>query len=391
MQKRAILIANSASMIDHFNRDNIAILKSLGYEVTVAANFREGNSSTSERVNEFANELNGQGIEIVDLPIPRKLSQIMSAFRSIRKLKKYLEDNPCEIVHTQTPFGGVVGRIAAKKYRRDGISKVIYFVHGFHFYKGAPLKNYLIYYNIEKYLIRYTDCLITLNQEDYTTALRKFKKTNVRYVPGVGIDTKLLSEKNIDISKKRRQLGLPVDHTLVLNVAELIPRKNVETTIRAFAKVSEENIGLVICGKGVLEHALKELCRELGIEKKVFFLGYRTDIIEIYKSCDIFLFTSYQEGLSVALMQAMATGLPIVASDIRGNRDLLHPYEGARSSSYLVSPDDVELFAKKIQILIKDSEERKLLGQENINNCEEYFDIKIAHEKMCNIYNELVL
>ena len=164
-----------------------------------------------------------------------------------------------------------------------------------------------------------------------------------------------------------------------------------ETTIRAFAKVSEENIGLVICGKGVLEHALKELCRELGIEKKVFFLGYRTDIIEIYKCCDIFLFTSYQEGLSVALMQAMATGLPIVASDIRGNRDLLHPYEGARSSSYLVSPDDVELFAQKIQILIKDSEERKLLGQENINNCEEYFDIKIVHEKMCNIYNEQVL
>lgn len=391
MQKRAILIANSASMIDHFNRDNIAILKSLGYEVTVAANFKEGNSSTSERVDEFAKELYGQGIEIVDLPIPRKLSQIMSALKSIRKLKKYLEENPCEIVHTQTPFGGVVGRIAAKKSRRDGISKVIYFVHGFHFYKGAPLKNYLIYYNIEKYLTRYTDCLITLNQEDYNTALRKFKKTNVRYVPGVGIDTKLLSEKNIDIRKKRLQLGLPVGHTLILNVAELIPRKNIETTIRAFAKVCEEKTGLVICGKGVLEESLKELCRELGIEKKVFFLGYRTDIIEIYKSSDIFLFTSYQEGLSVALMQAMATGLPIVASDIRGNRDLLQPYEGARSSSYLASPDDVELFAQKIQILIKDTEERKLLGQENINNCRKYFDIEIAHEKMCNIYNELVL
>lgn len=389
MQKRAILIANSASMIDHFNRDNIAILKELGYEVTVAANFKEGNSSTNERVNTFAKELDQQGIEIIDLPIPRKLSQIKSALKSIRILKKYFQKNPCQLVHSQTPFGGVVGRIAAKESRREGTAKVIYFVHGFHFFKGAPLKNYLVYYNIEKYLTKFTDCLITLNQEDYSTALRKFKNTNVKYVPGVGIDTINLFEKDVDINRKRKQIGIPENHTVVLNVAELIPRKNIETTIRAFAKACGDDTSLVICGKGALEQQLKELAANLGIEDKVHFLGYRTDIIDIYKCSDIFLFTSYQEGLSVALMQAMATGLPIVASDIRGNRDLLEPYEDSKSSEYLVKPDDVDTFAEKLKYMIDNADERRTIGKENMENCHKYFDIKIVHEKMSEIYKEL--
>ncbi len=152
MNKRALLVANSASMIDHFNRDNIAILKSLNYEITVAADFHHGNSSTKERINEFKSELLEQEIEVLPLSIPRSLAHIPEMFKSISRLKKHIAEHPYEIIHTQTPFGGVVGRLAAKKTRKQNKTKIIYFVHGFHFFKGASAKNHIIYYNIEKYL-----------------------------------------------------------------------------------------------------------------------------------------------------------------------------------------------------------------------------------------------
>ena len=98
MEKHALLIANSASMIDHFNKDNIRILQDMGYTISVAANFQEGNSSTVERIHAFASELAAQDIEIIDLPIPRKITELGKAFKSIRILKRYMRNHPCQIV-----------------------------------------------------------------------------------------------------------------------------------------------------------------------------------------------------------------------------------------------------------------------------------------------------
>lgn len=390
MNKRAMLVANSASMIDHFNRDNIKILKEMHYEITVAANFREGNSSTKERIRSFSHELSEQGIDIIDLPIPRKLTQLSNMFSSIHTLKKYLAKHPCELVHTQTPFGGVVGRLAARQARRRGITKVIYFVHGFHFFKGASLLNRLVYYNIEKYLSRFTDCLITLNHEDFDAARNRFHHPDVRYVPGIGVDTDAISNMETDISAKRKELCLPADRHIILTVAELIHRKNVEGTIRAFAGMTDRDSILVICGKGTLKSSLQALAEDLCIADRVFFPGYRTDILDIYHIADIFLFTSYQEGLPVSVMQAMAAGLPIVASDIRGNRDLLGAGEGTKASDYLIDVCDTNAFAAALDELLADSDKRRILGDENKKRCRESFDISIVHTLMETIYHEIV-
>lgn len=384
-----MLVANSASMIDHFNRDNIGILKNMGYNITVAANFRKGNSSTNERVAEFEKELSDNNIDVIDLPIPRKVSQIGNVFKSIRKLKKYMSENPCDLIHTQTPFGGVIGRLAAKKCRQSGITKVIYFVHGFHFFKGASKKNFLLYYNIEKHLAKYTDCLITLNREDYEAAGNLSAKT-VEYVPGVGIDTNYIYNISTNIAKKREALGIANNTRIVLTVAELIPRKNLETSIRAFAKLKTKNCVLLICGKGDLLDSLKSLCIELGIDDKVIFAGYRTDILEIYKIADLFLFTSYQEGLSVAVMQAMASGLPIIASNIRGNTDLLEKQTKASNFDVLVNPDNVDEFTNKLDYLLNNQELCNTLSKLNYEACYNNFDIRIVHEQMTNIYKNLL-
>lgn len=390
MNKRVMLVANSASMIDHFNKDNIDLLRSMGCSITVAANFKEGNSSSKSRVKEFKKELEAEGIDIIDLPIPRKVYELGKTIRSISILKKYLKENPCTLLHTQTPFGGVVGRLAAKDFRKAGTTKVIYFAHGFHFFKGAPVKNYLIYYNIEKYLSKYTDVLITLNHEDYATASRKFKKTQVEYVPGVGVDTHAIHSSQIDINTKKAELKLPQNKKIILNVSELIPRKNVSASLRAFAKSNNDDAVMVICGKGALLEELKALCKELKIEEKVYFLGYRTDILDIYKISDIFLFTSHQEGLPVSIMQAMSSGLPIIASDIRGNNDLLLPYSESASRDYLIDVNNIEEFTKKINILLADEKICEKLGVENYNNCKKYFDIKIVHDSMRKIYENLL-
>lgn len=390
MSKRVMLVANSASMIDHFNRDNINILQGMGYEITVAANFKDGNSSTREKIADFEKELEAKGIDIVHLPIPRNVTQLFKMFKSVKMIKTYLKENPCALVHTQTPFGGVAGRLATKSFRKTGETKVIYFVHGFHFFKGASFKNYLIYYNIEKHLAKYTDCLITLNQEDYKTASKKFKKTQVEYVPGVGVDTTTINTITVDKKAKCKELKIPHSKKIILTMAELIPRKNVEGAINAFAACENDDAILLICGKGKEQRKLKDLVKELDLKDKVYFAGYRTDILEICRMSDIFLFTSRQEGLPVAVMQAMAAGLPVIASDIRGNRDLLAPDKDSKSKDYLVDVDDTEEFTKKLNYLLKKERECEKLGAVNVANCRKYFDIELVHDRMTEIYQELL-
>lgn len=385
-----MLVANSASMIDHFNRDNINILQNMGYDVVVAANFKDGNSSTKEKIAEFEKELEAKGIDMIHLPIPRKVTQLFKMFKSVKMIKNYLEDNPCSLVHTQTPFGGVAGRLATKSLRNAGKTKVIYFAHGFHFYKGAPFKNYLIYYNIEKHLSKYTDCLITLNQEDFKTASKKFKKTQVEYVPGVGVDTTAINMITVDKKTKCKELKIPHNKKIILTMAELIPRKNVEGAINAFAACENQDAILLICGKGKEQRKLKDLVKELDLKYKVYFAGYRTDILEICRMSDIFLFTSRQEGLPVAVMQAMAAGLPVIASDIRGNRDLLAPDKDSKSKDYLVDVDDTEEFTKKLNYLLKKEKECEKLGEVNVANCRKYFDIELVHDRMTEIYEEML-
>lgn len=212
---------------------------------------------------------------------------------------------------------------------------------------------------------------------------------NVHYVPGVGVDTDTIASICVDKADVCRRFGLPSDKKIILTVAELIPRKNVETSIRAFAKSNRDDAILAICGKGVLEPSLKELAQKLQVGDRVFFAGYHTDVLDLYHCADLFLFTSFQEGLSVAVMQAMAAGLPIIASDIRGNRDLLASEPHTSSKHYLLPTKDADAYAAKINKILDDPALAQALGTENHANCKKYFDIALVHNLMTTIYTEL--
>lgn len=256
-----------------------------------------------------------------------------SNVKAYRQLKQVIDEGDYDIIHCHTPVGGMLGRFAARHTRRRG-TRVIYTAHGFHFYQGAPLLNWLVYYPAERWMARYTDVLITINQEDYARAQR-FHAGKVYYVPGVGIDlTRFAPPTDKDAwqqesTDKRKELGLQPDDYVILSVGELIKRKNHEVVIRAIAELkaqSEETyhrLQYVICGRGVLEQELKQLAQTLDVEDHVHFLGYRSDICQICHASDLFVFMSLQEGLPVALMEAMACGLPVVCSAIRGNADLV--------------------------------------------------------------------
>lgn len=272
-----------------------------------------------------------------------------SNLRAYRELKKVIEEENYDIIHCHTPVGGMLGRFAARHARRHG-TKVIYTAHGFHFFKGAPLLNWLVYYPAERWMAHYTDDLITINKEDYNRA-KSFKAKRVHYIPGVGIDlTRFaplsdVSERERLKEEKRREFMVKPEDYVVLSVGELIRRKNHEVVIRAIAQIKRESeetynrVQYLICGRGVLEQELKQLAKELKVEEHIHFLGYRRDICEICHASDLFVFMSFQEGLPVALMEAMACGLPVVCSAIRGNEDLVDVGENGILSQN--SPEEV--------------------------------------------------
>ena len=355
--KKVLMLASVASMIDQFNMQNIEILQEEGYEVHVAANFEQGSSSSKERVEEFKKELKEKNILYFQIDFSRKVTNIPQNIKAYKQIKKILKDNKYEFVHCHSPIGGVCGRLAAKATN----TKVIYTAHGFHFYKGAPKLNWIIYYPIEKVLSYITDILITINKEDYELAKRKMKASKIKYVPGVGVDTNKFKNVNIDKFEKRKELGLCEDNILLLSVGELNENKNHEIIIRALANLNNSNIHYLIAGRGNLKSYLNALAKELKIENQVHLLGFRTDIAELYSISDIFCFPSYREGLSVAMMEAIASGLPIICSNIRGNNDLVTN----KRNGYLCNVNSDLEFSYNINLILNN---KKMLSEIKENN-----------------------
>ena len=281
--------------------------------------------------------------------------------QSYKMLKKIIDEGNYDIIHCHTPVGAMIARLAALSARKKG-TKVIYTAHGFHFFKGAPLVNWLLFYPAEWLLAPVTDVLITINKEDHARALKQLRAKRIEYVPGVGINTQKFRELRIDRKEKRCGLGYGDEDFLALTVAEMTPNKNHITILKAMALLKDreefQHIHYLICGRGEMRASLEESARELGIADHVNFLGYRTDAPELYKASDLFLFVTFREGLSVALMEAMSSGMPIVCARIRGNTDLIDD-----GISGVFSENSPEAVAEHILTMYRDPQRRQMLGE----------------------------
>lgn len=358
--KKILFISNiSGKEISSFSIASIRSSQSLGFEFHIACNF-----SASSLEQRFIDEKK-YNIKIHHIEFERNPLRLKN-IKAYKQLSNLILRERFDVIHCNTPIGGLCGRIAAWSH---GIKNVIYQVHGFHFYKGAPFLNWCVYYPVERFLANFTDILITINSEDYNLGQSwMFWKPRYTYlVPGVGIDSKRFRDVAVDCKEYRESLNLKDSDIVLLSVGRLDSNKNNKTIIEAISMIDNPDVKLLICGIGEQEEELKKLTTKLQLDNRVIFLGLRNDMPELYKVSDIFVLASFREGLSRAIMEAMASGLPCVVSNIRGNNDLIVDNEGG----FLADPFTATDFYDKIIILLDESL-RLRMGEYNINRSCKY-------------------
>lgn len=298
-----------------------------------------------------------------------------------RMVKRIIREGSFDVIHCHTPVGAVVARLAAREARKTGTT-VIYTAHGFHFFKGASLVNWLVYFPVEWLLAPLTDVLITINREDFDRAKRRLKAKKVVYIPGVGIDTTRFRGNEDKGAALRRELEIPESDAVLLSVGDLNKNKNHRAVLEALSGMENRNLYYVVCGRGPLKEELEALAREKGLGDRVRFMGYRNDIPAFYAMADVFVFPSFREGLSVSVMEAMASGLPVVCSRIRGNTDMVE--DGV--NGYLMEPGNPDSIAGALRRL-EDGGKWEEISRNNLEKAEEY-SLAVIAEQYRKVYLE---
>ena len=301
--------------------------------------------------------------------------------RAERQLVEILRDNSYDIISCHSPVAGFFGRKAASRFDL----KVIYTAHGFHFWKGSPLVNQLAYKNMERLAAHWTDVLMTINPEDYAAA-RQFhykKGGGPIYIPGVGVDVKAIQAEKEERSVIRKELGIPASAFVLYSIGELIPRKNHRFVIDALKNTfgSDPHLHYVIAGNGKLSEALDAYLRENGLSRQVHLLGFRKDARRLLYGADVFVFPSFQEGLPVAVMEAMAAGLPVIATDIRGNHDLIRDGE----NGFLYPVNDAEIFRNRLNALRCSDRLRNTFSEEERKDIGQY-SLEVIEPQILDLY-----
>lgn len=366
--KKVLFVASITGHITGFHIPYLKWFKEQGYEVHVA--------SKGEQEIQYCDT----HYEIPFERFPLKKSNI----KAYKKLKKIIDGNNYKIIHCHTPVAGILTRLAARETRKNG-TKVIYTAHGFHFYKGAPLLNWIIYYPIEKICSKWTDCLITINGEDYELAKKKMKAKKVELVYGVGMNTKKFERKLSEKEKQaeRQKLAIGKKDIVFTYVAELNRNKNQILLINAMKDLKNEieNIKLLLVGNGKLYDEYENIIKKEHLDNNVKLLGKRTDINEILSITDIYLASSIREGLPVNIMEAMYKEIPIIATNNRGHRDLIKDNLNGK----IINNNDLEL-AIQIKKLLDDNEKQ----YEFKSNCKKMINkyiIDNVMESMKKIYS----
>ncbi|WP_214694229.1 glycosyltransferase family 4 protein [Exiguobacterium sp. s160] len=376
--KQVLMVASVISMIESFNRDNIRTLQDMGYEVHVATNYKWGSMYSDEKLERVKQSLESEGVTLFQIDFHRDIKKMNNHIRAYQQLKRVMTLHTYTFIHCHSPIGGVVGRLVARQTN----TPCMYTAHGFHFFKGSPSLNWMLYYPVERTLARLTDTIVTINEEDYSRA-QTFKTSHTYRIPGIGVDTKRIEQVKINRPQKRRSFGVEAEADFVLlSVGELNENKNHETIIRAISSLHDPTIRYWIAGTGDGRERLEQVIQELGLEDRVRLLGFRDDVFEIMKAADCFVFPSKREGLGMAALEAMAAGLPIITSNIHGIND----YSVDGVTGFKCAPNDVEGFARAIQTMRFDFDLSRQMGLRNTESAKAY-DIERSHAEMKNIYD----
>ena len=369
---KILITATVQSHISQFHRPLVDILHTYGYEVHIAA-------------KDNLEEKNGLKLDFVDrvYNVPFSRSPLsLDNIRAYRRIKRILKDEQYEIVHCNTPMGGIITRLAARKYRKKGL-KVYYTAHGFHFYQGAPKKNWLIYYPIEKLFSRFTDKLITITYEDYKLAKERFY-CDVKHIHGVGVDEHRYHPVSLNEQNKiKNDLGFGLEQKIILCIGELLPNKNQKMAIRVMGEIIKNfpTAQLLLAGNGPEDRNLKKEILELGLNDNVRMLGYCTYLEKYQQISDIVISCSKREGLPLNIVEAMLSGNPVVATVNRGHKELIED----EKNGFLVDVDDDISMAKNILKLLNNNDLRSKISN-NALDFAKFYDYSNVKREMKEIY-----
>lgn len=354
MKKKILFIANTDRHIKLCHIPYLKMFKDNGYTVHVATNTNESIKYCDKKI----------GINLKRNPY------YLCNLLAVIKMRKIIKKEKYDIISCHTPMGGILGRMSVIGLKNK--PKVFYTAHGFHFYKGAPIINWLIYYNIEKFLSKYTTCLMTMNDEDYGIAKRKFKCDTYK-INGIGLEKEHLIIKNKDTLKE--ELGIKKEF-IITYIAEISKRKNQKNFLKAIRKVDlvKENTKIYLIG----DSSIKNNNKYLKLCPNVEYLGFKNNVGDYINISDLIISPSKQEGLPLNILEAMYFNKMIIATDIRGTRDLIK--NGV--NGYLIPVNKMDLFVEKI-IEYKNNPNLKIK-----NNINKYLlnNVKNDVRKIYNIY-----
>ena len=371
--KKVLLTATVQSHICQFHRPLVEVLHKRGCEVHIAA-------------KDNLAEKNGLKLDFADKVYNVRFSRSPKStdnIKAYKELKKIIENECYDIIHCNTPMGGIVTRLAARKSRKNG-TKVFYTAHGFHFFNGSSKKNWLVFYPIEKFMSRFCDKLITVNEEDYELAKAKFS-CSVAHIHGVGVSTERYH--TVDEDERICRLGaegLRGDEFTVLCTGELNANKDQKTLISAAAKLRNKipNLKILLAGNGPLEQQLKSQVSELDLGETIKFLGYRTDLFMLTPAVDLVVSCSHREGMPLNIIEAMLCKRPVIASENRGHNELVTNSK----TGYLFKPSDVDDLAQKINRIYKSKDSAKDMGNKGFDKAQSYTASAVKKE-LADIYD----
>ena len=367
--KKVLYITTVSRTVNAFLVPHIEMLLENGYKVDIAC-------SIDKEINKGLIE---KGVNIFEVPFKRSPLSIGN-FKAFKNLIKIQKENNYDIVHVHTPVASIFGRLLKVKFPK---LKTIYTAHGYHFLKGGSKLGWILYYPIEKVMAKFTDVTININSEDYEITKSKLKPKKCYLVKGVGLDLNLYKTLSSEEQKRKKQeLNIKDEDFVVIMIAELNENKNQIQLIKALEVIKDRcpKIKAIFVGEGDKLQELKEESKNRGVRDKVLFLGFRNDVNELINISDIGVLLSYREGLPRNIMELMANGRKVIATNIRGCRDLVCN----DNVGTLVEVGDYEGTARAI-------EKYYLLNDKEFRVCDEIrkYDIESVNEELMKVYKEL--
>ncbi|WP_088007045.1 glycosyltransferase family 4 protein [Indiicoccus explosivorum] len=354
--KRIIFVATVYQHLLNFHLPYMKRLKDNGYEVWAAG----------AKENKASSKLVKLGYTCFDIPVSREPLDLCN-IRAFLELTKLFKKVGFDLIHVHTPIASLLTRLA---FRGTTNGKVIYTAHGFHFYRGAPFKNWLLYYPVERLASKWTDYLITINEEDYKRAQKMgYRKGSIHFIQGIGVDIPQTNLNNEEKKTLRHSLGIEKKHIVISYVAELNKNKNHHYLLENWKSIKQTcpEAYLLIIGEGSERGKLESFIKKGSLED-VKLLGYRNDVQKLLQITDIMSLLSFREGLPKSVMEAKMAKLPCIVSDVRGLRDLItHGEDG-----YIVPHKQGELLISAFAELIKNTETRAVMGENALTNIKPY-------------------